>query len=277
MRKIKAESPRLVVFCLRKRSHPEECNAREPHPFTGAVYEEVGEGMVEVEDAAHGQSGRFKWNGEWIEGELTYADPHMLYLVGGPALPPEKDIWWTVMPPTEDSPAARFQGQFRPRRRRGGAAAAQDHRQICRRSGPADPEGPRSASFLPLEFFLDNDRKPELVPDAFRKSSPMPGGPTKVSTARFFEQKYHDLEVEHIWNKCWQMACREDDIPEVGDYYVYKVASLNYLVVRTAPDEFRAYANSCLHRGRILRERSGKKARSSAAPTTPGRGASTAT
>ncbi len=233
---------------------------REPHPFTGAVYEEVGEGLVKVDDVAHGQSGTFKWTGEHLEGDLTYADPHMLYLVGGPALPPDRDIWWTVMPPTPDSPMPDFRGNFG----RGADEEAMQRPKIIGKyvgdPGQQTPEGPRSASFLPLDYLLDNDRKPELVPEAFRRSAPVPGGPMKVPTARFYEQKYHDLEVEHMWKKCWQMACREDDIPEVGDYYVYKVASLNYLVVRTGPEEFRAYPNVCLHRGRILRERSGKKA-----------------
>ena len=44
---------------------------REPHPFTGVVYEEVGDGVVRVEDPAAGQSGLFKWDGTWMEGDLT--------------------------------------------------------------------------------------------------------------------------------------------------------------------------------------------------------------
>ena len=234
---------------------------REPHPFTGAVYEEVGDGLVRVDDAAHGQSGTFTWRGEWLDGDLTHADPHMLYLVGGPTLPPEKDIWWTVMPPTENSPPPAFTGNFG----RGADEAAVQRPKIIGRyvgdPGQQTPQGARSASFLPQDFFLDNDRRPDLVPEAFRRSSPMPGGPVKIPTERFYSREYHDLEVQHIWKKTWQMVCREDDIPEVGDYHVYKVASLNYLVVRTGEQEFRAYANSCLHRGRILRERSGKRAR----------------
>ena len=57
------------------------------------------------------------------------------------------------------------------------------------------------------------------------------------------------------------MACHEDDIPDVGDYLVYELAHLSYLVVRVAEDEFKAYHNACLHRGRLLRQEDGKKAR----------------
>ncbi len=31
----------------------------------------------------------------------------------------------------------------------------------------------------------------------------------------------------------WQMACHEDDIPEVGDYLVYDIPHLSFLIVRT--------------------------------------------
>ena len=234
---------------------------REPHPFTGVIYEEVGDGVVKVEDIDAGQSGLFKWDGTWIEGDLTYADPHMLYLVGGPDLPPGKDIFWTVMPPVDDMAGSGFTGNFG----RSGNESVQQGVKIIGKYTP-DPgketeEGPRSASHYPLEFFLENDRKPELIPEVFKRSSPMPGGPAMVPTQRFYEKKYHDLEVEHIWKKCWQMVCRVDDIPEVGDYHVYEIANLNYLVVRTAENEFRAYYNACLHRGRLLRERSGKRAK----------------
>ena len=88
----------------------------------------------------------------------------------------------------------------------------------------------------------------------------MRGGPQRVATDRYFEQKYHDMEVERIWRRVWQMACREDDIPNVGDYHVYTVASLSWLIVRVSPTEIRAHQNVCLHRGRILRECDGKKA-----------------
>jgi phenylpropionate dioxygenase-like ring-hydroxylating dioxygenase large terminal subunit len=60
-----------------------------------------------------------------------------------------------------------------------------------------------------------------------------------------------------MWDKTWQMACREEHIPDVGDYHVYDIAKRSYLIVRTAPDVIKAYPNACLHRGRKLREVSG--------------------
>jgi hypothetical protein len=126
--------------------------------------------------------------------------------------------------------------------------------------GKDTPEGKRSASFIPLDYFVENERRPDLLPPVYRKASPPTGGPVEVPVDRYIDRKYHDLEVERLWKKVWQMACREDDIPEVGDYYLYEVAGLQYLVVRTAPGEIRAHVNACMHRGRQLRDCSGRHA-----------------
>ena len=77
----------------------------EPHPISGAVYQELGDGLVRVEDTAKGKSGLVRYDGVWIEGDLTYADPHLLRHVGGPDLPPGRDIFWAFLPPLEsDAP-----------------------------------------------------------------------------------------------------------------------------------------------------------------------------
>ena len=230
----------------------------EPHPISGAIYQAIGDGLVRVEDKAKGLSGVFRHDGTWIEGDLTYADKHLLGYVGGPDLPLGHDVMWTLMPALEEDLPAWVEKQQavqagRPQRPKIIAKYTND-------PGMETEQGLRSAAHIPLEAFLDNDRRPELVPEVYRKSSPVPGGPEKVPSARYFERRYHDLEVEHIWKRCWQMACREDDIPEVGDYQLYKIATLQYLIVRTAPDEIKAFENVCLHRGRQLRECSGKRA-----------------
>ncbi len=116
----------------------------------------------------------------------------------------------------------------------------------------------RSAGISYLEL-LDADSHP--VRDIMRVESPMEPGPTRVPVERYFSKEFHDLEVEKVWKRVWQMACHEDDIPDVGDYHVYEIAHLSFLVVRSGPDEFKAFHNACLHRGRLLRETHGKWAR----------------
>lgn len=230
---------------------------REPHPITGAIFEEEPEGIVRITDEKRGKWGRFHWDGTWLEGDLTYADPHMLYLVGGPNLPPEKDIFWTLLPPTEDSPMPDFTGNM-------GRGAGKERPKVVAPytgdPGQKTEDGIRSASHIPQEFFIENDRRPELIPEVYKLRSPLPGGPVKIPVERFFKREYHDQEVEKIWKKNWQMVCREDDIAEVGDYHLYTIASLQFIVVRSDEHEFKAYPNACMHRGRRLRECSGKKA-----------------
>ena len=113
----------------------------------------------------------------------------------------------------------------------------------------------RSAGVSYLKL-LEEDSHP--VRDILRVESPMPPGPTTVPTERYFSQAFHDIEVEKVWKKVWQMACHEDDIPDVGDYLVYDIAHLSFLIVRSGPDEFKAFHNACSHRGRLLRDERGK-------------------
>ena len=124
-------------------------------------------------------------------------------------------------------------------------------------SGRMTARGARSVG-ISYQALLDSDTHP--VPEVLRLEAPLTGGVTRVPAERYTSRAIHDQEVERIWKRVWQMACREEDIPEVGDYSVYDIADLSFLVVRTAPHEFKAYYNACLHRGRLLREVDGKRA-----------------
>ena len=103
-------------------------------------------------------------------------------------------------------------------------------------------------------------KAPPFPAHLLAEKEPYRPGVKRVSVDRFFKQEYHDLEVERIWKKAWQLACRTEEIPEVGDYMVYEVAELSFIVVRTGETTFKAYWNSCLHRGRKLCTFDGKRA-----------------
>jgi phenylpropionate dioxygenase-like ring-hydroxylating dioxygenase large terminal subunit len=229
---------------------------QEPHPFSGFTYTAVGDGTVRVENPKNGKHGVFQWSGTWLEGEITHADPSFLRFIGGPDLAPEDDVIWSRLRIIEDEitpPDGYMFGRI-----------PEGIERVVGKYDPAPPvmtgEGVRAGAHIELEYFLDNDRKPEAIPDVYRKQSPMPGGAQKVPTERYFDPKYQEMEVDRIWRRVWQVVCREDDIPEVGDYHVYTVADLSWLIVRVSETEIRAHQNVCLHRGRILRECDGKKA-----------------
>jgi phenylpropionate dioxygenase-like ring-hydroxylating dioxygenase large terminal subunit len=90
------------------------------------------------------------------------------------------------------------------------------------------------------------------APASFREVPEMDLGTTDVSIDRYISKEWHDAEVEKVWRKTWQVACRAEEIPEVGDFVVYDIVDDSVIVVRTAQDEIRAYFNACLHRGNAL-------------------------
>jgi len=96
------------------------------------------------------------------------------------------------------------------------------------------------------------------APAVMRTESPASGlGTGDISIERYFSRAWHDAEVQKVWQKTWQMACRVEDIPEVGDHIIYEIASDSLIVVRSAPYEIKAFVNACLHRGTILRTEGG--------------------
>ncbi len=82
---------------------------------------------------------------------------------------------------------------------------------------------------------------------------------TSVPVSRYTSREFHELEMERLWKRVWQMACREEEIPKVGDYLVYDIGRLSIIVVRTSQG-IRAHHNVCRHRGRRLCDHAGKAA-----------------
>ncbi len=115
-------------------------------------------------------------------------------------------------------------------------------------------QGPRSTG-IPYQALLDLESRP--VPDTLRIESAREIPAVKVPIERYTSRAFHDLEVEKVWKKTWQFACREEQIPEPGDHFVYDIANLSLVIVRGPDREIRAFHNVCLHRGRKLKDHAG--------------------
>lgn len=103
---------------------------------------------------------------------------------------------------------------------------------------------------LSYNEILDMDTRP--VP-AYLKEDAVPDiGTDPVPAGNYTDPEFFRREMAKVWGKCWQVACREEDIPNVGDYVVYDMAGKSHLIVRTAPGVIKALQNVCLHRGRKL-------------------------
>jgi phenylpropionate dioxygenase-like ring-hydroxylating dioxygenase large terminal subunit len=78
-------------------------------------------------------------------------------------------------------------------------------------------------------------------------------GDEDIGYDRYISPAFMEREMDRLWPKTWQWACREEHIPEVGDYITYDVGRYSILITRSAPDEIKAYHNACLHRGTQLK------------------------
>jgi len=112
----------------------------------------------------------------------------------------------------------------------------------------------RGAQFV--QGLLDREHRP--VPAALRAASTVDLGDDDIPRDRYTSRSFHDQEMERVWRKVWQMACREEDIPAVGDHVLYEVGDISLIVTRTAADRIQAFHNSCLHRGTQLRTGGGR-------------------
>ncbi len=74
----------------------------------------------------------------------------------------------------------------------------------------------------------------------------------------YFSREFAELEAKHMWPKVWQVACRLEEIPEVGNYVTYEILNESIIVVRAEEDTIKAYHNVCPHRGTRLVKGTGR-------------------
>jgi phenylpropionate dioxygenase-like ring-hydroxylating dioxygenase large terminal subunit len=84
--------------------------------------------------------------------------------------------------------------------------------------------------------------------------------PVRIPKEAYLSEAYARAERDRLWGKAWQVACRVEEIPKVGDYVTYDILDESIIVVRTAPDRIQAFYNVCQHRGRRLTEGCGHTA-----------------
>jgi phenylpropionate dioxygenase-like ring-hydroxylating dioxygenase large terminal subunit len=118
------------------------------------------------------------------------------------------------------------------------------------------PAAAQRAAGPSYQDILDTDT--HAVPDILRVRGSEDIGPLGIPIEWYLSRDIYEREKQRIWRRRWQVACREEDVPEVGDTWVYDVADLSVVVVRSAPARIQAFYNACLHRGRALRDSCGR-------------------
>ena len=83
-----------------------------------------------------------------------------------------------------------------------------------------------------------------------------------IPKERYVSQDFFDLEMERLWPRVWQMACREEEVPRTGDFLEYVIGDQSILVTRSEPDDdtrvlqhLSASGHPVGHRSRELRHR----------------------
>ena len=87
----------------------------------------------------------------------------------------------------------------------------------------------------------------DLTPDGFAVDELV-----RIPVEAFVSADYARAENDKLWSKVWQIACREEELPNVGDYVTYDILDESIIVIRSAPGEISAYYNVCPHRGRRI-------------------------
>lgn len=116
----------------------------------------------------------------------------------------------------------------------------------------ADPQrcpGPGVAELLATETV---PVPPGVAQDSWRDLGDAPLAADRYTSAEFFA-----AEKAKMWPNVWQMAAREEELPDPGDLVIYENVGRSYVVIRQADGSVRAFHNVCLHRGRKLRTDSG--------------------
>lgn len=72
--------------------------------------------------------------------------------------------------------------------------------------------------------------------------------PERIPAQRYYDEEFYKLECERLWPHVWQMACRLEQIPNVGDWVEYSNIGKSVIVIRTAAG-VKAFHNACRHRG----------------------------
>ncbi len=93
------------------------------------------------------------------------------------------------------------------------------------------------------------------------KELDLSGLPGRVSTERYYSPEYHRREREQLWQRCWQVVGRAEELPRQGDWMEYRLFDQSYLVLRSGDGVIRGFVNACRHRGNALCEGRGHSAR----------------
>jgi len=67
--------------------------------------------------------------------------------------------------------------------------------------------------------------------------------------SRYYDRAFMAREWDRLWTRAWLIAAIETDIPEPGDYSVFRIGTESIIVIRQKDGTVKALYNACAHRG----------------------------
>src|SRR6185369_1198038 len=96
----------------------------------------------------------------------------------------------------------------------------------------------KKLSVAEITRLVDEDMERDSYPAGFPALPPIPG-------ARYTDERFYALELEHVLKRSWLFAGHIEDIPSPGDYLLFSKVGLSVIVIRGPDDSIRAFHNSC--------------------------------
>ncbi|MCG2634271.1 MAG: aromatic ring-hydroxylating dioxygenase subunit alpha [Gammaproteobacteria bacterium] len=77
---------------------------------------------------------------------------------------------------------------------------------------------------------------------------------TKLPASNYYCETHYQNEIEAVFRKTWLNICREDDLPNPGDFITYDLHDVGapIIIARGKDQKLRAFYNMCTHRGNVV-------------------------
>ena len=99
------------------------------------------------------------------------------------------------------------------------------------------------------------ERNRSMPPDDFPQLPDIPAG-------RYIDPGFYRLERQHLWQRSWLYAAHVDQIPNAGDFVLWRHGSAPIVIMRDDDGQINAFYNTCRHRGApVLRSDTGNAPR----------------
>jgi carnitine monooxygenase subunit len=101
---------------------------------------------------------------------------------------------------------------------------------------------------------------PDAPPHSLEAKQPeVDNGVERAGKVGYFSREYMAREWDKLWTRSWLIAGVTADIPDVGDFFLFKIRDESIIVTRTEAG-VRAFYNVCPHRGaRLVWEERGNR------------------